>query len=107
MAKDFTEEDDALLAQLGVEIEDKAPAARTPREERIVAGFEEIGRFVAKHGREPQHGEDNDIFERLYAVRLDRLRAQQECRDLLAPLDRHGLLEGAEAGSSAGSAGHR
>ena len=46
-----------------------------PREERIIAGFEEIQRFVEKHGRAPQHGEDRDIFERLYAVRLDRLRA--------------------------------
>ena len=101
MARDFTEEDDSLLAELGVEIEDKASAVRTPREERIVAGFEEIGRFVEEHGREPQHGEDNDIFERLYAVRLDRLREQKECRDLLAPLDRHGLLEGAEVGSGA------
>ena len=101
MARDFTEEDDSLLAQLGVEIEDKASAVRTPREERIVAGFEEIGRFVAEHGRAPQHGEDNDIFERLYAVRLDRLRKQKECCGLLAPLDRHGLLEGADAGSSA------
>ena len=48
---------------------------RSPREERIIAGFEEIQRFVEKHGRAPQHGEDRDIFERLYAVRLDRLRA--------------------------------
>jgi hypothetical protein len=31
--------------------------------------------FTEKHGRAPQHGEDRDIFERLYAVRLDRLRA--------------------------------
>ena len=51
-----------------------------PREERIIAGFEEIQRFVEKHGRAPQHGEDRDIFERLYAVRLDRLRALEECR---------------------------
>ncbi len=43
-------------------------------------GFEEIQRFVEKHGRAPQHGEDRDIFERLYAVRLDRLRALEECR---------------------------
>ena len=42
----------------------------------------------------PQHGEDRDIFERLYAVRLDRLRALKECRDLLAPLDHQGLLAG-------------
>ena len=43
----------------------------------------------------PQHGEERDIFERLYAVRLDRLRALEECRSLLAPLDHQGLLAGA------------
>src|SRR5207249_7460714 len=31
----------------------------------------------------------------LYAVRRDRLRALQECRSLLAPLDHQGLLAGA------------
>lgn len=65
---------------------------RSPREERIIAGFEEIQRFTDQHGREPRHGESNDIFERLYAVRLDRLRALDECRTLLAPLDHQGLL---------------
>lgn len=70
---------------------------RTPREERIIAGFEEIQRFVDEHGHGPQHGEDRDIFERLYAVRLDRLRALEECRSLLAPLDRQDLLTGEEA----------
>jgi T5orf172 domain len=69
---------------------------RGPREERIIAGFEEIQRFTDQHGRAPQHGEDRDIFERLYAVRLDRLRALEECRLLLAPLDRQELLTGAE-----------
>ncbi|WP_254656505.1 GIY-YIG nuclease family protein [Roseovarius sp. 217] len=49
-------------------------------------------RFADEHGRPPQHGEDRDIFERLYAVRLDRIRDLQECRDLLAPLDEQGLL---------------
>uniref|UniRef100_E6VCV7 Bacteriophage T5 Orf172 DNA-binding domain-containing protein n=1 Tax=Rhodopseudomonas palustris (strain DX-1) TaxID=652103 RepID=E6VCV7_RHOPX len=90
----FTDEDDALLAELGVEVETKNTAARTPREERIIAGFEEIQRFVAAHGRAPQHGEERDIFERLYAVRLDRLRAQEDCRTLLQPLDHGGLLAG-------------
>ena len=65
---------------------------RTPREERIIAGFEEVQRFVDEHGHAPRHGEDNDIVERLYATRLDRLRALEECRTLLAPLDRQGLL---------------
>lgn len=85
MAKSFTDKDDALLAELGVEVEVKKQLSRTPREERIVAGFEEILRFAEEHGRPPQHEEDRDIFERLYAVRLDRIRDLQECRDLLAP----------------------
>lgn len=92
MAKGFTEDDDALLAELGVEVEVKKQLTRTPREERIIAGFEEILQFAKKHGRPPQHGEDREIFERLYAVRLDRIRDLQECRDLLTPLDQQGLL---------------
>lgn len=68
---------------------------RSPREERIIAGFEEIQRFVDKHGHPPGHGESRDIFERLYAVRLDRLRALEDCRSLLTPLDRQRLLSGA------------
>ncbi len=70
----------------------EAKGGRPPREERVIAGFEEIQRFVEKHGRAPQHGEDRDIFERLYAVRLDRLRALPDCRALLEPLDHQGLL---------------
>lgn len=93
---EFTDEDDALLEELGVEMEAKATDGRTPREEHIIAGFEEIKRFVDEHGRTPQHGEDRDIFERLYAVRLDRLRGLSECRTLLGPMDRQGLLGGSE-----------
>ncbi|WP_273793481.1 GIY-YIG nuclease family protein [Brucella anthropi] len=89
---DFTDEDDALLAELGVEVEAKKTGGRTPREERIIAGFEEIQRFVDEHRRAPQHGENRDIFERLYAVRLDRIRAQEECRALVASIDHQGLL---------------
>ena len=88
--------DDELLAELGVAVE--PPRARTysPREERIIAGFEDIVRFYGEHGRAPLHGEERDIFERLYAVRLERLRALVECRSLLAPLDHQGLLAGAD-----------
>ncbi|HVJ34816.1 MAG TPA: GIY-YIG nuclease family protein [Terriglobia bacterium] len=91
----FTDEDDALLAELGVEVETKKDAARTPLEERIIAGFEEIQRFVTEHGHAPRHGEGRNIFERLYAVRLDRLRAQEDFRALLEALDHQGLLTGA------------
>jgi hypothetical protein len=94
MAREFSEEDDALLAELGVEIETKKAITRTPREERVIAGFEEIQRFAEGHGRAPEHGEGRDIFERLYAVRLDRIRELQECRDLVQSSDYQGLLTG-------------
>jgi len=97
MAKAFTEDDDALLAELGVDVEVKKAVSRTPREERIIAGFEEIQRFTEEYGRAPEHGEARDIFERLYAVRLDRIRELQECRDLVEPLDQQNLLGGSAA----------
>lgn len=85
---------DELRAELDEFAQPEKKSGRSPREERVIAGFEEIQRFVEQHGRAPQHGEDKDIFERLYAVRLDRLRALEECRTLLAPLDHQGLLSG-------------
>jgi len=91
---DFTDDDDALLAELGVEVEAKRVGSRTPQQERIIAGFEDIQRFVEEHGHAPRHGEGHDIFERLYAVRLDRIAQQPECRDLVASLDHQGLLNG-------------
>ncbi|KRB18262.1 hypothetical protein ASD99_31010 [Mesorhizobium sp. Root695] len=90
-----------LLDALGVDIEQEKASARSPHEERIIAGFEEIQRFVEQHGRNPQHGEGGDIFERIYAVRLDRLRALEDCRVLLEPLDRQGLLVSAASRSQA------
>lgn len=87
---------DELRDELADFAQPEKKVGRGPREERIIAGFEEIQQFTDEHGRTPQHGEDRDIFERLYAVRLDRLRALEECRLLLAPLDRQGLLSSAE-----------
>jgi hypothetical protein len=87
------------LDELSAELEEFAPpekaSGRSHREERVIAGFEEVQRFVETHGRTPQHGEDRDIFERLYAVRLDRLRELAECRSLLEPLDHQRLMAGA------------
>lgn len=85
---------DELAAELSEFAAPDAKGGRPPREERIIAGFEEIQRFVDKHGRAPQHGENRDIFERLYAMRLDRLRALLDCRAVLEPLDHQGLLAG-------------
>ncbi|MDQ7280593.1 GIY-YIG nuclease family protein [Stenotrophomonas sp. Sm6012] len=87
-------DDDDLLEALGVEAAPTKASTHTAQQERLIAGFEDILRFVESHGRAPQHGEDRDIFERLYAVRLDRLRGIPEARDLLAPMDTAGLLDG-------------
>jgi hypothetical protein len=88
---------DELRDELDEFAQPKKKGGRPPREERIIAGFEEIQQFVAKHGRLPGHGEDRDIFERMYAVRLDRIRALEECRSLLGEFDHQGLLSGADA----------
>lgn len=89
-------DDDALLDALEVPDQRKVAGAHTALEERVIAGFEDIVNFVKQHDRTPQHGEERDIFERLYAVRLDRLRTQPQFHALLAPYDAFRLLSGAE-----------
>lgn len=105
MAERVTDEDLKLLDELGVDTAPAVTGAHSPREQRIIAGFEDIQRFYDEHGRAPQHGEDRDIFERLYAVRLDRLRESEECRAVLKGMDTRGLLDAAaptDAGADSG-----
>ena len=90
----FTTEDDELLAALGVEVEVKNKTTFTALEERVIAGFEEIQKFVDEHNRLPLHGEENDIFERLYAVRLEKIKEKTEFVDLLKEIDFHNILSG-------------
>ncbi len=86
---------ETLRSELDEFAQPKKKKKRSAREERIIAGFEEIQRFVDENGRRPEHGEDREIFERLYTVRLARICELEECRDLLAPIDHQGLLDGA------------
>ena len=88
----FTQEDDALLDALEVEVETKKVAKRTPREERVIAGFEEIQSFVNDNGRMPSAAHGNDIFERIYSARLEQIRNQPDLCTLLVELDHQGLL---------------
>ena len=85
-------DDDELLDALGVEVEPIKTASRTPFEERIIAGFEDIQQFYEEHKRQPINREGLDIFERLYAVRLEQLRKLPEARALLAAFDTQNLL---------------
>lgn len=83
---------DDLRAELDELAQPEKKKSHSAREGRIIAGFEEIQRFVELNGSAPHQGEDKDIFERLYAVRLERLREVEECRALLLPLDHQNLL---------------
>jgi len=84
------------LDELRSELQEFAKPTKTvghsAAEQRVIAGFEEIERFVDEHGRLPEQGDDKDIFERLYAVRLDRIRLSPDCREILKGLDSRGLL---------------
>lgn len=84
---------DDLRSELSDYAKPAKAAGNSAKEQRIIAGFEEIERFCEEHGRPPRHGEERDIFERLYAVRLDRLRASGECRAILKGRDPRGLLD--------------
>lgn len=94
------DKDQELLDELGVDTVPAASGGHSAREQRIIAGFEEIERFVEEHGKPPEHGESRDIFERLYAVRLDRMRESAGCREVLRELDSRGLLDVGEHASA-------
>lgn len=84
---------DDLRAELDEFAQPEKKKSLSTLEERVIAGFEEIQRFVERHNKLPQHGEDKDIFERLYALRLNQLRSSEEYRLLLKPLDHQELLK--------------
>lgn len=92
--------EDQMLEALGADTSPEPVRQYTRQEERLIAGFEDIQRFVDTHGRPPRHGEDLDIFERLYAVRLDRLRQLPAARELLASMDAQGLLSDTPVGQA-------
>lgn len=91
---------DELLDALGVEVTPVKTSALTPFEERVIAGFEDIQRFFEEHKRLPLNSEGLDIFERLYAVRLEQLRKLPEALAILAPHDTHGLLRAGAAAAN-------
>ena len=86
-----------LLDQLGVDTEVQSQRALSKAEERVLAGFEDITRWVEREGRPPKRGDDRDIFERMYAIRLDRIRELTQYHELLRAYDPAGLLTTAAA----------
>ncbi len=89
---DLSDED--ILKAHGLEPEPEKAVQYSPLEARLIAGFEDIIKFYDENHRAPQHGIENDIFERIYAVRLDQLRKISPTPPYLERLDTYGLLAG-------------
>ncbi len=77
----------------------KVKPKRTPQtteEEKLLAGFQEILRFVETNEIAPsEHGEQ--LSERLLFARLEAIRSDQAQREMLQKFDEYGLLHVAEA----------
>lgn len=92
--------DDDLLSELGIDLAPVKQVIYTAKEERLIAGFEEIVQFYEKNHRAPSNSNDADIFERIYAVRLNQLRKLPEALSLLKDFDQHNLLNSSTSESS-------
>ncbi len=89
----ITDEDEDLIKDLGIEIEVKKKSSLSQLDERIISGFEDIQNFVNENEREPTFGNNKDIFESIYATRLDAIRRNKENVKLLKDFDHQGLLD--------------
>ncbi|MDC1433600.1 GIY-YIG nuclease family protein [Burkholderiales bacterium] len=78
-------------------VKPKKVQARPPKEERIIEEFLQIQRFVTEAGHLPSSDESSDIFERIYATRLAKLRQQSDSIEILKEFDSDGLLEALSA----------
>ena len=61
-------------------------------EERFISGFEDINNFFEKNNRLPENKLNRDVFERIYSIRLNILKNNQEYKNLLLEFDKYELL---------------
>lgn len=66
------------------------PSTIATEDERLIASFQAINRFVAENNREPSAG--NDMSERMLYMRLKGIRENKEKIQALMGVDEHGLL---------------
>ena len=84
--------DKELLDALGIEVEKRINPPKSPREEYIISGFEEIQIFFEKFKRIPENIAERDVFERILAIRLNQIKMDEEIINILKPLDKQRLL---------------
>ena len=84
--------DDQILDELEIQLELKSPKFLTPLQERLISRFEEINNFFENHQRVPSHDIDADIFEKLCASRLDKIKQSSDMKSVVLILDKFNLL---------------
>ena len=84
--------DEQILDELEIELELKSAKALSPLEERLISGFEEINVFYETHQRIPSLNDDADIFEKLCASRLDKIKQSSGMKSVVLFLDKFNLL---------------
>lgn len=72
---------------------EKEISSKSSLEERIITGFDEINSFYEENNRPPFFGEDRDIFEKEYALRLNAIRQDKDMCSLLKDYDKYFLLK--------------
>ena len=84
--------DEEILEDLGLGVKKKVNLPKNPKEEYIISGFEEIQMFFERFRRIPENIAESDVFERLLAVRLNKIKIDDEILNILKPLDNQGLF---------------
>ena len=84
--------DEQILDELEIELELKSTKVLTPLEERLISRFEEINVFYETHQRVPCLNDDADIFEKLCASRLGKIKQNSAISSVVIHLDKFELL---------------
>ena len=80
--------DEQILDELEIELELKSAKVLSPLEERLISGFEEINVFYETHQRIPSLNDDADIFEKIYASRLEKIKQNSAMSSVVVHLDK-------------------
>ena len=92
MTEKFTDEDDAMLAALGVDPNfiPGTTSVRGTDENPFIGVYKEIQQFYRENGRMPETG--SDVNENILAIRLKKIRESGKYPDLLETLNNQGIL---------------
>ena len=89
----FTEDDDELIRELDLEIKKNKTTKFSDEIQRVITKFQEIQTFYDDNKRLPSFDNQKNIFERIYAVRLEKILKNESFKKILETYDRNNLLK--------------